>query len=106
RFSGFNQSVISIFAFVDYSDAVGVRVPEHHKVFRRFTNLQHRFFGGHWFDRVPSGTDDARFVSFRLNGRHWARRNYACRWGVMLSSYDLSFDLERLTTQSIDRLRR
>src|SRR6185503_18735808 len=57
--SGFDESVVSILAFVDHSEALGVGVAEDEKLIR-FTRQAHRgLFSGHRFHCITTSRDDS-----------------------------------------------
>src|SRR5262245_46124585 len=99
--SGFDQTVIPVLAFVNYADAIGLRVSEDQKVFGRLANLHHRLFGGHRLDRIAQRTDDARVVPLGLDLRQRARRDRARRRGAMFAGDDFPLDLQRLAAQTV-----
>src|SRR5262247_238179 len=99
--SGLDETVIPVLAFVNYADAIGLRVSEDQEVFGRLANLHHRLFGGHRLDRIAPRTDDARVVPLGLDRRQWARRDRACRRGAMFAGDDFPLDLERLASQTV-----
>src|SRR5262245_20540351 len=104
--SWFDQTVIPVLAFVNYANAIRLRVSEDQEVFGRLANLHHRLFGGHRLDRIAPRTDDARVVPLGLDLRQWAWGDRARRRGTMFAGDDFPLDLERLSPQTVYGLRR
>src|SRR5215475_14042389 len=99
--SWFDQTVIPILAFINYADAISLRVPEDQEIFGRLDDLHHRLFSGHRFDRVTPRTDDAGVVSLGFDRGQWAWRDLARRRGTMFAGDDFPLDLERLASQTV-----
>src|SRR5262245_5535342 len=102
--SWFDQAVIPVLAFINYSDAISLRVPEDQEIFGRLDDLHHRLFGGHRFDRVTQRTDDAGVVSLGFDRGQRTWRDFTRRRGTMFACDDFPLDLERLASQTVHGL--
>src|SRR5262245_25840714 len=104
--SGFYKSVIPVLAFINYADAIGLRVPENQKVFGRLADMHHGLFGGHRFDRITPRANDVRAVSLRFDRRNGAWRYDARRRRTVFAGDDFPLHFERLTSQTVHSLGR